>query len=213
MHLWRISESQTWQVARLWKKMQPSPPSLTPLSLSFLCNVLQCRSSLDLVKWHTGVAWQQPSAALSFQSPCSAVRLPPESCQDFPLFLHRSNFPSALPNNSNILSNSMLRIVLLLSSFPPFINRLPLPTHRMSKPGSHIFQCNLSCLCYSRLSDTIGQSVINSIPIILVFYTNGIFPSAVLGLYYHTLVLSETGVPVLFIITLIDILLKANYIS
>ena len=129
MHMWGIPVSQAWQVVRLRKKKKKKkrmslcsalPPS--PLSLfSFPCNVLRCSSSLDLVKRSSGVAWQQPSAALSFQSPCSAVRLPPESCQDFPLFLHRSTFPSALPNNSNILSHSTLRVSPLPSSFffPP----------------------------------------------------------------------------------------------
>lgn len=64
------------------------------------------------------VVWpEQPSAALSFQSPCSAVRLPPESCQDFPLFLHGNTFPSTLANNSNILSHSTLGVSLLPPSF------------------------------------------------------------------------------------------------
>lgn len=112
------------------------------LLFSFPCNVSWCSSSLDLVKRSSGVAWQQPSAALSFQSPCSAVRLPPESCQDFPLFLPHSTFPSALPNNSNILLHSTLRVSPRPSSFftfSPFcclfINRLFPPTHRTSKPG------------------------------------------------------------------------------
>lgn len=125
MHMWGIPGLQAWQVVRFWKNawaLHSTPPS--PLSLfSFPCNVLWCSSSLDLVKRSSGVAWQQPSAALSFQSPCSAVRLPPESCQDFPLFLHRSTFPSALPNNSNILSHSTLRVSPLPSSFfPPLLS-------------------------------------------------------------------------------------------
>lgn len=63
------------------KKKNPEPnaalPSLFSLFL-FPCNVLQCSSSLDLVKRSSGVAWQEPSAALSLQSPSSAVRLPLE---------------------------------------------------------------------------------------------------------------------------------------
>ena len=120
--MWGIPDSRAWQVQWVSGKMHEPysarPPS--PLSLlSFPCNMFRCSSSLDLVKRSSGVAWQQPSAALSLQSPCSAVRLPPESCQDFPLFLHRSTFPSALPNNSNILSHSTLRVSPLPSSFPP----------------------------------------------------------------------------------------------
>ena len=123
MHMWGIPCLQAWQVARLWEMHGPysafPPPQL--FLFSFPCNVLWCSSSLDLVKRSYGVAWQQPSAALSFQSPCSAVRLPPESCQDFPLFLHRSTFLSALPNNSHIWSHSTLRVSPLPSSFPPLL--------------------------------------------------------------------------------------------
>lgn len=90
MNLWGIPGLQVWQVARLWKNawVLLSPP----FHFLFPCNVLWCSPSLDLVKRSSGVAWQQPSAALSFQSPCSAIRLPPESRQDFPLFLHGSTF-------------------------------------------------------------------------------------------------------------------------
>lgn len=86
---------------------------------------------------------EQPSAALSFQSPCSGVRLPPESCQDFPLFLHGNTFPSILANNSNILSHSTLGVSLLPSLL--FISRLFPPMRCMSKTDFLCSQNNTFC--------------------------------------------------------------------
>lgn len=86
-------------------------PFLALFHFLFSCNVLWCSSSLDLVKRSSGVAWQQPSAALSLQSPCSAVRLPPQHCQAFLFFLHGSTFPSALPIFVHLFQQSFFIIL------------------------------------------------------------------------------------------------------
>lgn len=167
-----------------------STPS--PLSLfSFPCNVLWCSSSLDLVKRSSGVAWQQPSAALSFQSPCSAVRLPPESCQDFPLFLHRSTFPSALPNNSNILSHSMLRVSPLPSSFFPLSAVYSLTGYFHPRVACQsLVSSALGIICLVFVSICLNDSIsptMSSTPSQLFLLTNSILTSAPHWLHYHML--------------------------
>lgn len=204
MHMWGIPGLQAWQVVRLWKNAWDllSPPF--PLShFLFPCDVLWWSSSLDLVKRSSGVAWQQPSAALSFQSPCSAVRLPPESRQDFPLFLHGSTFPLALPNNGNILSHSTLRVSLLQSSFfyplrCLFINKLFPPTRCMSKLGFLSSRHNMFCLCWHLLNDSITPPCHQLRPNYFLL-TNSIFTSAPHWLHYHVTINPKQWLPDMFV--------------
>lgn len=111
----------------LKKKKTTTPSFLALFHFLFPCNVLWCSSSLDLVKRSSGVAWQQPSVALSLQSPRSAVRLPPECCQVFLFFLHGSTLPSALPIFVHLFQH-----FFLISSSAMLINRLFPTAHRMS---------------------------------------------------------------------------------
>lgn len=130
------------------KKKTHKKNSLLPCSLPFLpppCNVLWCSSSLDLVKRSFGVAWQQPSAALSLQSPRSAVRLPPERCQGFLFFLHGRAFPSALPIFVHLFQLSFFFFYQPLVCL--FINSLFPTVHRTSTLGFLGSSCNMFCLC------------------------------------------------------------------
>lgn len=203
MHMWGIPGLQAWQVVGLWKNAWDllSPPF--PLShFLFPCNVLWWSSSLDLVKRSSGVAWQQPSAALSFQSPCSAVRLPPESRQDFPLFLHGSTFPSALPNNSNILSHSTLRASLLQSSFftPSAVYSLTGDFHprvacqSLVSSALGIICCVFVSICWM----TAQAPLCHQLRPNYFLLTNSIFTSAPHWLHYHVTINPKPWLPDMF---------------
>lgn len=105
-----------------------SPPSHSPA---------KCSGAAYLWTLLNGaLVWPDSSPLLHFPSslPAQPSDCHRKSCQDFPLFLHRSTFPSALTNNSDILPRSTPRVSPLLSSF--FLSALScLFINRLFHPG------------------------------------------------------------------------------
>lgn len=146
MHTWGIPSLQPWQGVRLWKNAWVlALPSHSPASyFPAMC----CGAAHFWTLLNGALVWPDSSPLLHFPSnlPAQPVRLPPESCQDFILFLHGSTFPSTLPNNSNILLYGTFYV-----SLPPCLVFAPytvysLPECCMSKLG---FLCSRQNMSFS----------------------------------------------------------------